>query len=658
MDKTFFWYLERFKKMPLKEIPYRLNHFLRKQKDKFFPPALPPINSILDGMIGDICNSINFVYEEEWLSLFDQDVIVQEADCIVRHEFDVFGIRKNFGSPINFHLDPKTGNIWPLQFWNDIDYRDGKTIGGIKFAWELNRLHHWPQLALAFVLTRNKIYFDEFFYQLKSWLESNPYPYGINWISGIEIGIRLVNLFYSLKIIGRDDLGNELCDCIQKFVYLHACHLYRYPSKYSSCGNHALAEALGLFIAGTAFPSFKDATKWKAFGKLVLEREIVRQIYPDGSSFEHSTTYLHSVADYYLIYYLLCGEYCQPCGKNIGLFLERIFTFIASLVDYQGNFPLIGDDDDGYVLKLWFGEQNNYLSLLNTGSLLFKRPDWVHPISSLDIKTCVLIGQQVNAEWKHLCLNQSWDSRSFCFKDAGISVFAEKIPGNDIKLIFNHGPLGALPASAHGHADALSFWLTVNGEPIIVDPGTYLYQSGGKWRTYFRSTAAHNTIEIDGRDQAVQVADFMFGDFYHVHSDGLAENDDVIVCQAWHDGYRRLSDPTVHNRKITFEKRTLFISIHDVIKCSRNHLVKLLFHLHPAIIVEEEENNAFKLLSATCTLRLSIDSQLHCQMIKGHTGSLMGWYSPRFNSLEKTTSLVCVCEIKRSKEFWCGINIV
>ena len=63
---------------------------------------------------------------------------------------------------------------------------------------------------------------------------------------------------------------------------------------------------------------------------------------------------------------------------------------------------------------------------------------------------------------------------------------------------------GMPPLYNHGHADALSITLSVGGKETLVDPGTYRYNGEPEFRKYFKGTRAHNTVTIDGLDQAVQ----------------------------------------------------------------------------------------------------------------------------------------------------------
>jgi len=632
----FSWYLQRLKKMPAREYLYRFGQAFKKRADRH-----------VAGCRGTNCAFSRFpdipqpnISDCEEIFPNIKALVAHDAERTARHQFNFFGIEKDFGDPINWHLDPKTGKSWPLKFWGDINYRDGKTIGGIKFAWELNRLQHWPRLATAYRLTGNSKYLEEIFSELGHWMKANPYPKGINWISGIELGLRIVSLYYSLKLIGTKRLGAEEKTNILNFVQLHSRHLYRYPSKYSSCANHALAEALGLFIAGIVFPFLKAATKWKAFGKDVLEREVTRQILPDGTSFEYTIPYLQFIADHFLIYYLICKDFKEGIPAKIEQRLRAVCEFMVHIMDNKGNIPMIGDDDDGYLLKLSPGDNNNFLSLLNTCSILFKRPDWVHPAAQFDAKTLLLLGDSAIQQWEGLNGERAWKRKSAYFKDAGLGVIAHRKSGKEILFIGNNGPAGLEPLGGHGHADALSFWLSVDGQPFFVDPGTYLYHSGGKWRRYFRSTAAHNTVEIDGHDQAEQVADFMFGSFYGIQDVYWSEEADKTIWEAAHDGYRRLSDPVVHRREVTFHKQRHLFTIMDSITAKEKHEVKLFFHLHPDVSVHHEGDNAYLISSDTATILLTVDKTTKATIFRGSEDPLSGWYSPRFNRLQETTTLV------------------
>ena len=633
--------------MGLWEIPYRLNQALHITFDRFLSQhqklrfSIPAAAS--DANIELAHQNDHF---QKVLPYLDKSAVLSAGNAYLNQHHEVFGQPVVFEGEINFHLDPKTGGTWPLKFWNDINYRFEQRLGGVKLAWEINRLQHWPQLAVAYGVTQDERYLNKIFQELKLWLRTNPYPLGINWISSVEMGIRIVNLHFALCIMGTKVIPADAVKDVYRFAGLHARHLYRYPSAHSSRANHSLTEALGLLVAGFAFPGLRHAAKWRDFGVRLMEREVCRQLYDDGSGGEHSLHYLQLVADHYLVYYWLCQAYHMPIGRDIKARLKAVVKFLSGIIDCAGEVPNIGDDDDGYLARLWFGQHNNYLSLLNTGTIMFDRSELRHPAATLDSKTLLLLGESAHTRWHRDGAAGKWRVHATYYAEAGLAVIADERQGQKIFFVGNSGPLGLKPLAGHGHADALSIWLSVDGEAFLIDPGTWVYHGGGPWRHFFRSTSAHNTIEIDGKDQADQLSDFMFADFYKIQSVIWQPGQETVTWGANHDGYRRLPDPVIHQRVVTYIKSQSRFLIRDSIHCQGAHTVRLRFHLHPDIGIAATAGNVFSLNGEKAIVKLHMDSQMDCEVFNGAVDPPMGWYAPRFNRLQKTNTLVGTARIK------------
>ena len=82
--------------------------------------------------------------------------------------------------------------------------------------------------------------------------------------------------------------------------------------------------------------------------------------------------------------------------------------------------------------------------------------------------------------------------------------------GPEIWCRCDGGPHGYLAIAAHAHADALSIEVRCGGVDILADPGTYCYFGEPDWRRYFRSTVAHNTLELDGQNQSLSGGPFLW----------------------------------------------------------------------------------------------------------------------------------------------------
>jgi hypothetical protein len=140
------------------------------------------------------------------------------------------------------------------------------------------------------------------------------------------------------------------------------------------------------------------------------------------------------------------------------------------------------------------------------------------------------------------------------------------------------GALGYLSIAAHGHADALASILSVGGKEFLVDPGTYAYHTQSRWRHYFRGTAAHNTVRVDGVDQSQSGGHFMWLRRATAGCSLWRPSAERDVFEGWHDGYARLPDPVMHRRLITLEKRSHRVVVEDTLRMLGTHDVELFFH--------------------------------------------------------------------------------
>lgn len=127
---------------------------------------------------------------------------------------------------------------------------------------------------------------------------------------------------------------------------------------------------------------------------------------------------------------------------------------------------------------------------------------------------------------------------------------------------------------AHAHADLFSFELTIGGQPVIVDSGVFEY-TAGQWRDWFRSTAAHNTVEIDGRDQSEMWGSFRVGRRARPFDVQWTETAAITAITGTHDGYA----PLLHTRWIIHlpEPRLWFII--DRVTGPAGHTARSHIHL-------------------------------------------------------------------------------
>src|SRR5437867_3690414 len=140
------------------------------------------------------------------------------------------------------------------------------------------------------------------------------------------------------------------------------------------------------------------------------------------------------------------------------------------------------------------------------------------------------------------------------FADGGYAVMRSDWGPLGHQLILDAGPLGCGTSDGHGHADLLSIQVAAFGTPYLVDAGTYCYTTDREWRDFFRSTAAHSTVVVDGVGQAIPAGSFRWDGRPRARVRHWRSTTAFDLVDAEHDAYQRLPDPVLHRRRVIFVK--------------------------------------------------------------------------------------------------------
>lgn len=570
------------------------------------------------------------------------------ADRIAEGWLDVFALRRfDLGSPPRWNRDPKTGVEAPLAFGKLLDYRDPDLVGDIKYLWEPNRHLHLVTLAQAFALSGDAKYFEALADQLDSWFLACPYPLGPNWSSALEAAIRLINWSIAwqlvLPLIEKTE-NLEFRNRWLRSIYQHCRFVRGWFSRHSSANNHLIGEAAGLYVAALAWPAWPESAGWRRAAKAILEKEALAQNAPDGVNREQAVSYQQFVFDFLLVA-LLAGraarEEFSPAYRQR---LEAMLDFVCSIMDAGGNVPMIGDADDGYVFRLDVKDEHSpFKSLLATGAVLFGRGDFKQKAGGLDDKTRWLLGRDAEARYEALDAERTALPQRRQFGEGGYYVLGcELDTPAEIRIVADAGPLGYRSIAAHGHADALSFTLSAGGQEFLVDPGTYAYHTQARWRAYFRGTAAHNTVRVDGLDQSEPGGNFMW--MKHARAGcSLWLSTALKDCfEGWHDGYMRLPDPVKHRRLIELDKAERRVVVEDTLEMAEEHAVELVFHCAEQCSVEPDGELAFVVSRPGGSVRLVLP-RADGAIATAYAGSLspiFGWVSRAFDQRVPAPTIV------------------
>jgi hypothetical protein len=452
-----------------------------------------------------------------------------------------------FGNPIEWTRDPLSNYVWPLDYHRDIKLvrADGSDV---RVLWELNRLGHLLELANVYSTTKDERYAAEFWAQVRSWIEQNPYGRGPNWTCAMEVALRAINLLAAFDVFRHSpSLDAASLRSFLQLLQQHANYIQRnLEFSYIATSNHYLSDVIGLVWLGLLLPELRDAERWVGFGRAEMLREMDNQVLADGADFEASTGYHRFVTELFLYTFWLCRSNGVKIEEKYWTKLKQMLNYVRAYLRPDGFAPLIGDTDSGQVLPFVRRSAGDHAYLLDIGAIVLDDPTLAET-------------QQVTSQ---------------AFPQAGTYIMRD----GDLYLCFNASGAGINGRGSHGHNDALSIEVSAGGRAIIIDPGTYVYSADLAKRHEFRSTAYHSTVQIDGKEQNTIHVDspFVIGNEAQPRVLEWKTTGDFDKVVAEHYGY-----PVTHRRTVVFDKRERMWLIDDEFFGEGEHLYEARFHFAP-----------------------------------------------------------------------------
>jgi hypothetical protein len=307
-----------------------------------------------------------------------------------------------------------------------------------------------------------------------------------------------------------------LCNAVAASIWHQTGYLRRAVER-DIGGNHVLHNAAALVTAGALFPTTPVLPR----GVTLLERELERQLLRDGGHEERSTSYHREVVDLLADVVELISRDGRLDPSPLMASLNRCLQWQAAIAGPDGRLPL---------------------------------------------------------------LNDAWEGPPVAQDPSALAVLAESgyaiVRDRSDQLVFDAGVICPPHLPPHAHADVLSFVLWLDGEPVIVDPGSYAYS--GPWRDPFRATAAHNTVEVDGRSQCRFWGDFRAAYHPDVRLLPVRRMNGLVVLGGRHDGYRKLAAPVIHERRVVWWPATGVVVV-DRLSGSGRHRVCSPLHFAPEV---------------------------------------------------------------------------
>ncbi|MGB7847447.1 MAG: alginate lyase family protein, partial [Candidatus Acidiferrum sp.] len=421
--------------------------------------------------------------------------------------------------------------------------------------------------------------------------------------------------------------------CISRSADFIANHL----SVYFAPNTHLLAEGFALFIVGALFPELKGAQGWYDLGQHILTEEMQKQVREDGSHFEQSLFYHRYASEFFLCALILAKRNNIAFPPSYAARLERMLEYLLFTAWPSGMHPSVGDSDGGRLIPFGAFDATDHRPVLSTAAVYFARGDFKKASGEYHEQTLWLLGRA--SLTTHAGLTEELPNEtSRAFSDSGIVTLRSDWGDRAKFLLFDAGSQG-MGLSGHGHSDSLSLLCAANGVEWLVDPGTYVYSSSREWRNFFRSTCAHNTISLDGLNQAEEVDWFKWRKLPRVRlqTEFLHPAADFVIGS--HDGYERLAQPVNHRRKVVFIKPDYWL-ISDELAGTGQHLVRAFFHFGPDIALQPYKQAWLATKGRESFLLWPLRSGLRFDVIRGDASSLQGWVSSDYGHKEPASVLV------------------
>lgn len=501
--------------------------------------------------------------------------VVARAERALGGCFDLLGYHGlNFGAEIDWAFDPVHGKHIPPGPWPTIDFLNFDLAGDHKVIWELNRHQFLTTLARAYRITGEARFatgLKELWYD---WRRKNPYPLGINWTSTLEVAFRAMAWMWVAEILAGTPADSEefqrdlACETARAGWYIE-----RFLSTYFSPNTHLLGEVVALLAIGTRYPGLRHAARWRATGRRIVLEESRRQVRADGLYYEQSIYYHVYALDLFLHARALAGV-----AELDGVIRDMLGALAA--LSQAGALPRFGDDDGG---RLFDGARNraeHMLDPLSTGAALYQDGASKAAAPGLIEETLWLLGPAGEAAFDSVpaCARPM---RPAAFEASGL--YAMTAPGPPAAQLFiDAGEMGPL-AAGHSHADALSVQLAWGGRLWLTDPGTCGYVGEDGVRNRFRSSRAHNTMTVDGLDQAEPRGPFSWGARPRVEVRRWESREEYDLLEAWHSGYERLPEPVTHRRWVVRSGGVWLVR--DVAEGRGTHDLDIYWHFAPELAV-------------------------------------------------------------------------
>jgi hypothetical protein len=399
------------------------------------------------------------------------------------------------------------------------------------------------------------------------------------------------------KLTRSADLSPELASRLRAACLKVGAFLFR-PENFEGTYNHGFTEASALLLIATYFPDAPDAAAWQATALDRLDSLMQVAVDGDGVEVEKSPFYHFYVMNFANEIARWARQWGVPVSENFTAKAAAMTRYATYIAHPNGDVPLIGASVDldarrqSQSINQRLGASDPFFEYMRTGGRAGVAPT----------------------------------ERNILFRESGHSVLrsgwgaAGAEYDGQTHIVFNVGPY----RTTHSHYDGLSIVYASAGQALLTDSGLFVYEDGPEV-AYFRSTRAHNTVVVDGADQAP----------------GQEHAGATLTGPSWayQSGSHQLYTGVLHRRGVLLLERDLAVVI-DRLESSAEHDYAQTWHFDPDASVTADRAGAAAMDTAgqvLVVLRQALTDGVTTDTIRGASSPIQGWYSPTYGTMVENT---------------------
>ncbi len=395
------------------------------------------------------------LFLNQYLPEFDEVKLKTHAQQIWAGSISIFGkdIEYDLKSMPRWHDDPHcapSNETARTTFCRDLHVQaswpqnlESRNFD-VKYPWERSRLQHLIPLAQLAAQTDDTTYIRHIELELNSWLTHNPFMKGLNWMCTMEVAIRAIGII-TIMAHTIDQMDAKLQEKLVCSLYDHHQYIQSFWETSDRPNNHYVADLVG---DAYLYAFFMPLNHEKNNLKNVIthaSKEILMHFLDDGTVNEGSTAYHRLVIELCLHLQELAHFHNITLPSQFNQMIKLGIQFISACMPNENSLITIGDDDSGTV------------------TTRLKFPAFIPT---------------------NLGIQHSW------YPHFGVSI----IRSDNVFITLRHATYSAVQPTGHFHDDQLSITLYIDGQPLIIDPGSAVYTGNGTVRNLLRSALSHSTF--------------------------------------------------------------------------------------------------------------------------------------------------------------------